>query len=329
MCGTIATYPLGPKRTAEGPGRERQRSRTLAGIPNFFIVGAPKCGTTALYRYLSPHPNIFLSKLKEPHYFATDLGTYPAVKTPEQYASLFAARTPAHLRVGEASVYYLRSAVAVRNIHKFNPAARLIAMLRNPVDMIYSLHSQLLYWGEESEPDFETAWRLQDRRREGHDLPPLSREPSLVQYGAIGRLGAQTERLLSIFPREQVQLILYDDFAASPQRAYDEVLAFLGVPHDGRTDFPRVNDNKRARLGWLGHFIRKPPPLLRRGYRRLKKTVGGESFDSLKREVVERNTVKERRSPLSPAFRAELVEEFRSDLALLSRLLGRDLSHWR
>jgi hypothetical protein len=301
----------------------------VPSIPNFFIVGAPKCGTTALHRYLSPHPNIFLSRLKEPHYFAKDLGTYPAARTLEQYLALFEARTPAHRRVGEASVYYLRSEVAVPNIREFNPDARLIAMLRNPVEMVYSLHSQLLYWSEESEPDFETAWRLQERRRAGHDLPPRSREPSLVQYGHIGRLGTQTERMLSIFPREQVHLILYDDFAADPQRAYDDVLRFLGLPHDGRTTFPRVNDNKRARLGWLGRFIRKPPPVLRRGYRKLKRSVGAGGLDAVKREVVSRNTLKERRSPLTPEFRAELVETFRDEVALLSRILDRDLSHWR
>jgi hypothetical protein len=301
----------------------------LPDIPNFFIVGAPKCGTTALYRYLSPHPNILLPRLKEPHYFATDLGTYPAVKSLEEYLGLFAERTPQHLRVGEASVYYLRSDEAVANIRAYNPDARLIAMLRNPVDMVYSLHSQLLYWGEESEPDFEAAWRLQARRRAGHDLPPQSREPSLVQYAHIGRLGTQTERLVSIFPRAQVQLLVYDDFAADPQRAYDDVLAFLGVPHDGRREFPRVNDNKRAKLGWLGHFIRKPPPALRKGYRRLKRAVGRDGLDSLKQVIVSRNTVKERRSPLSSTFRAELVDYFAPEVELLGRLLERDLSGWR
>ena len=300
----------------------------MAAKPNFFMVGAPKCGTTALYQYLSPHPNIFLSKLKEPHFFAKDLGTYPAVKTPEHYAELFAESTSEHLRVGEASVYYLRSSVAIPNIHEFNPEARIIAMLRNPVDVVYSLHSQLLYWAEESEPDFEAAWRLQERRRAGLNLPPRSREPSLVQYEHIGRLGTQTQRLLSIFPREQVKLILYDDFAASPQVVYDDVLAFLGVPHDHRSEFPRVNENKRARVPWLGHFLRKPPPMLRKTYRSLKQALGPKRIDAIKREVVERNTVKERRSPLTEAFRAELVENFREEVALLASILDRDLRHW-
>jgi Sulfotransferase domain len=300
----------------------------LAGRPNFFIVGAPKCGTTALYEYLRPHPNIFMPEIKEPHFFGTDLGTYPRIKTPEEYADLFAPSTPEHLRVGEASVYYLRSAVAIANIHRFNPDALIIAMFRNPVDMVYSLHSQLLYWSEETEPNFETAWRLQERRRRGLDLPPQSRGSFLLDYAEAGRFGTQTERLLSVFPREQVKLILYDDFTASPRGVYDEVVEFLGVPHDRRAAFPRVNENKRARVGALGQFLRKPPPPLRSAFRGLKRIAGEERLSAVKKRVVDLNTVKERRPPLSPEFRAELVATFRDEVALLSGLLGRDLSHW-
>jgi hypothetical protein len=300
----------------------------VARKPDFFIVGAPKCGTTALYEYLRPHPRIFMSEVKEPHYFATDLGHYPFIKDLNEYLGLFAGATDQHLRVGEASVYYLRSTAAIRNIHDFNPGARILAMFRNPVDMVYSLHSQLLYWSEEIENDFATAWRLQERRRQGLDLPPGSKGSFLLQYEEVGRFGSQVERLLSLFPREQVKLILYDDFTRSPQQVYDEVIQFLDVPHDGRREFPRINENKRARLPWLRNFIRKPPPALQSAYRSFKKAVGGEGLNAIKSRVVTMNTVIERRPPLSPAVRAELVETFRPEVALLSRLMQRDLSHW-
>jgi len=275
----------------------------LEARPNLFIVGAPKCGTTALYEYLSTHPNIFMAKVKEPHFFAQDLGVYVQIKTREEYDRLFAASTSAHTCVGEASVYYLRSQVAIPNIHAFNPGARIIAMFRNPVDMVYSLHSQLLYWSEEVEPDFETAWRLQERRRRGLDLPPRSRGGFLVQYAEVGSFGTQTRRLLDLFPRDQVKLILYDDFTRSPQAVYDDVLAFLGVPADGRTEFPKINDNKRARVVWLRNFIRKPPPVVRSSYRTLKATVGRTWMNAIKQAVIRHNTVRERRVPLSPGFR--------------------------
>jgi hypothetical protein len=125
-----------------------------------------------------------------------------------------------------------------------------------------------------------------------------------------------------------VKLILYDDFAASPRQVYDDVIAFLGLPHDGRTVFPRINDNKRARMAWLRNLIRKPPPALRGAYREVKARVGRQRLDAIRQSVVKRLTVNEQREPLSPAFRAELVELFRDEVALLGRLLGRDLSHW-
>jgi hypothetical protein len=300
----------------------------LAAKPNFFIVGAPKCGTTALYEYLRPHPSIFMPKVKEPHFFARDLGTYPLIKTPEAYTALFADSTERHLRVGEASVYYLRSSTAIRNIYEFNPDAKLIAMFRNPVDMVHSFHSQLLYVSQESVDDFETAWRLQARRSQGLDLPPRSRGAFRFQYAEMGRFGTQAQRLLSTFPAAQVKVILYDDFAVSPRNVYDEVIGFLDIPHDNRTEFPRINENKRARVGWLQSFMLKPPPVLREAYLGLKQMVGAKHLDAIKQGVIDRITVKERRPPLSPQFRAELVETFREEVALLSRLLNRDLSHW-
>jgi hypothetical protein len=301
----------------------------VATKPNFFIVGAPKCGTTALYEYLRPHPNIFMPTLKEPHFFAKDLGTYPRIKTPKDYEALFASATDQHLRVGEASVYYLRSSVAIPGIREFNPDALIIAMFRNPVDMVYSLHSQLLFVGEETVNDFEAAWRIQERRKRGLDVPPAIRSPRLVEYEEIGRFGTQAQRLLSVFPRAQVKLILFDDFAESPQRVYDDVIQFLGIPHDGRSEFPRINENKRARLDWLKQFYRKPPPVLRDAIRGLKQMMGDAGLSAVKRRMVGLNTAKERRPPMAPELRAELLATFRDEIALLARLLDRDLSHWR
>ena len=300
----------------------------LAAKPNFFIAGAPKCGTTALYEYLRSHPQVFMPNLKEPHFFSDDLITHQFVRTLDEYTRLFAGASPHQLRVGEASASYLLSFAALPAIREFNPDARIIAMFRNPVDMVYSFHSQLLYWSEETEGDFEKAWALQERRRRGIDVPATCREPFWLQYRDVGRFGTQAQRLLSVFPRDQVKLILFDDFAASPQGIYNEVIDFLGISSGYRTEFPRVNENKRARLNWLGDLYRKPPPMVRQAYVRLKRTAAGKQLKHLKQWIVNLNTVRERRPPLSPEFRAELVVTFRDEVALLSRLIGRDLSHW-
>ena len=137
--------------------------------PNFFILGAPKCGTTALSEYLREHPRAFVSQPKEPHYFCGDFDYYyaPGQRSEEHYLRLFDAATDDHLAVGEASVWYLYSADAARNIAAFDPATRVIVMLRNPVDLVPSLHSQLLYMLDEDEPDPARAWELQEARRRG------------------------------------------------------------------------------------------------------------------------------------------------------------------
>jgi len=125
--------------------------------PDFFIVGAPKCGTTALYRFLSQHPEIFLPKVKEVHFFGSDLYLPGYVPDTEKYLRLF-ANARDETRVGEASVWYLYSKVSAAEIKHFAPEASILIMLRNPVDMIHSLHSQLQYVGVERIKGFESAF---------------------------------------------------------------------------------------------------------------------------------------------------------------------------
>jgi hypothetical protein len=174
--------------------------------PNVFIVGAPKCGTTALSQYLRGHPQVFFCSPKEPHYFATEFPGYRAVTCEVDYLNLFSAAGPHHNALAEGSVYYLYSGQALERIRRFNPDARIIAMLRDPVDLVYSLHAQLLYSGNEIEEDFERAWDLQDERAHGRHLPRNCQDPKVLLYREVGKLGEQCERLLGIFPRTQVKL---------------------------------------------------------------------------------------------------------------------------
>src|SRR3972149_11450918 len=122
-------------------------------IPNFFIVGAPKCGTTAMYTYLKQHPEVFMSDLKELHFFGTDhhrINYTPYTK--EQYLSFFDGAGDKR-RIGEASTSYLYSERAAVEIKEFNPFARIIIMLRNPVDVMYAYHHTNLSGGFEYIPD--------------------------------------------------------------------------------------------------------------------------------------------------------------------------------
>ena len=295
--------------------------------PNFFIVGAPKCGTTALSEYLREHPSIYISEPKEPHYFTFDFEQYRVTKTWSEYLSLFKQSTSEQTAIGEGSVFYLCSTVALEKIKEYDPQAKIIVMLRNPVDMIYSFHSQLVFTADETEKNFEKAWRLQAIRQQGTQIPAQCREAAFLQYAEMGKLGEQVERLQAVFPPEQVKIILFEDFIKSTQDVYNEVLSFLDVSSDGRTEFIRINENKSHKMGVVGNFTAKPPALLTNVALKARDMLGIKELGILD-TIRSLNTKVAAREPLSDSLRAEMTEEFAPDIQKLARLINRDLSHW-
>jgi len=297
--------------------------------PNFAVLGAPKCGTTALSEYLRGHPQVFVSRPKEPHYFCDDFDYYyaPGERTEEHYLRLFDAADESHLAVGEASVWYLYSATAARNIEAFDPGMRVIVMVRNPVELVPSLHSQLRYMLDEDEPDPEAAWRLQERRARGERLPATVRVPEFLQYGAAAALGAQLRRVYEHIPRERVKVLVFDDLRADTGAVYREALAFLGVPDDGRAEFPRVNENKVHQRAAVARLTQRPPSALVAVAKGVKRVGRIERLGVLER-VRRSNRQVTRREEISPAFAQELREHFRDDVADLGELIGRDLAAW-
>ena len=183
--------------------------------PNFFIVGAAKSGTTALYEYLKKHPNIFMPK-KELYYFGKDF-TFREAHTPlEYYMSFFEAIPPNAKQIGEASVWYLYSKTAAVEIKEFQPKAKIIIMLREPTEMLYSLHSQQLYSGNEDIEGFEMALQAEFARKKGQQLPPYIGCPyEALHYSEVPRYYEQVKRYIDVFGKENVHIILFNDFAKS------------------------------------------------------------------------------------------------------------------
>ena len=138
--------------------------------PNLFIVGAPKCGTTFLYHYLKKHPEIFFPKFKEPHFFGSDLirknGAYDL--NLNNYLNLFNSDKKI---IGEASTFYIFSKNAAKEIHAFNPDAKIIIMLRNLIDLTYSMHSQFVFSGDETIENFKESLNIEDKRLRGKKIP--------------------------------------------------------------------------------------------------------------------------------------------------------------
>jgi hypothetical protein len=203
-------------------------------LPDFFIVGHPKCGTTALYEMLKPHPEIFMPDVKEPWYFATELHE----RTPprpqgiagnlEEYLELFADALPGQ-HIGEASPHYLWSHTAAQKIAEVRPDAKIIAILREPASFLRSLHLQFVEVYYETEADLRTALELEGERREGRSLPRYGYWPQMLIYSEHVRYVEQLKRYHEAFGRDQVLVLIYDDFRTDNEETVRRVERFLGV----------------------------------------------------------------------------------------------------
>jgi Sulfotransferase domain len=286
--------------------------------PNFFILGAPKCGTTSLAAWLGEHPEIFMPKLKEPHFFNTD--DRQGVATLSDYESLFRGATGRHVAVGEASVWYLFSTEAVRNILRYQPQARFIVMVRNPVEMAPALHQEMLLSGHENVSNFQDAWNLQTERRQGRSLPPLGWARRRFLYGGCCALGAQLNRLLADVSKDAVLVVVLDDMNDNPRREYLRVLQFLGVKDDGRNEFPVHNKARMPRWPGVARFLFIMIQIRRK--------LGFKAGLNLWNIISRLNKIETPRPSLPPESTAALRKYFAGDVELLSQLLGRNLSYW-
>lgn len=281
--------------------------------PNLFLVGAPKCGTSALHDYLAQHPDTFMSDPKEPHHFCTDLDAPFAICERAAYEALFAgANTPV---VGESSATYLYSAVAAQKISETYPDARIIAMLRNPLEMLPSLHSQKRVNGTEPCAGFAEALEAEKRRKTGE----LEAKGAFPFYYDTARYSEQLARYQARFPAAQLHVIVFDDFKRDAGAVYAGVLAFLGLG-PFTPNFKLVNRNKRIRNRALHTFLQNP----RSPVNRLPKPFSTLTYKTLDKL----NSAVETRVVLEPAVREQLKRDFAPEVGRLGELLGRDLSGW-
>jgi hypothetical protein len=289
--------------------------------PNFFIVGAPKCGTSSLDNWLSKHPEIFMSAVKEAHHFSID---FPIVDWRERkdYDALFEDADDSHKAVGESSTWYLRSSEAVPRIEQAFPGSRYIVMLRNPVEMAPSLHWQIVFNGEEDVLSFADAWHLDGARERGEKIPACCMDPKYVQYRLTCNLGQQLAQLYETVDRDRVLTVLMDDIKTDTRKEWARILDFLGVQYWDDLEFLTENRSKHWRWPWVRDFYRFYARLRQRFNLR---PLGLGVFGRLERVAV----TQAQREVLSDELRKELVAIFSDDIDLLAELIGRDLSHWK
>jgi hypothetical protein len=324
---------------SEGALTQRPSTRRVEGVPDFFIVGHAKSGTTALYEMLGRHPQVFMSVPKEPWFFARDNPnpqtsgdrsiefTGRKRESLEDYLSLFAG-AGAGQRVGEASSSYLWSLSAPARIAAMRPDARIIAIFREPASFLRSLHLQLLGAHEELEKSFRRAIELEDERRQNRHIPKYAYWPQTLIYTDRVKYVEQLQRYHAVFPKEQVLILIYDDFRGDNQTTLRRVLRFLEIDDTVAIEPVEANPTVGVRSVRLDDLRRS----LRNGRGRglgAVRDVGKALTTRRLREAVYyplmRRTVYSEPPSVDEDFMGELRRRFRPEVVALSEYLDRDL----
>jgi hypothetical protein len=299
--------------------------------PDFYIVGQPKSGTTALYEALRSHPQIFMPELKEPVYFATELPRqahrYTAPATLDEYLALFAPALPGQL-TGEASASYLWSRAAARGIADQRPDARIVAILREPASFLRSFHLQMVQSQNESEKDLGRALALEDARREGRKIPRRSSWPQLLLYSEQVRYVEQLRRYHEAFGSEQVLTLIYDDFRADNVGTVRKVLGFLGVDVNSPVNLTEANPSVRMRSQQLDEMVnslsvgRGP---LSRAVKGVVKAIVPQGLRRGALRATQRRFVVAEPEPPDERLVLDLRRIYRDEVVALGEYLDRDL----
>ncbi len=300
-------------------------------VPDFFIVGNPKCGTTALYEMLRRHPQVYMPECKEPHYLAHDPSTERATpaghgrqgderlpRTFEQYLGLFVPAGAEQL-AGEASASYLRSPFAAERIAGLNPSARVVAILREPASFLRSLHLQHLQDHVERERDLRRAIANERLIRDGR---------TIRRYSDRVRYAEQLRRYEAALGRERMLVLVYDDFRADNAGTVRRVLHFLGIDDTVALEPVEANPTVRMRSVRMARSLHA----LRTGRGPLLGPLGA-AVKALTPQTVRSRALRLARKwvlygdPGAPDERlmAELRERFAPEVVALSKYLDRDL----
>ncbi len=303
--------------------------------PDFFIVGHPKCGTTALYQMLRVHPQIFMPELKEPWYLASDMQPrFPPPRsasppeTLQEYLALFAEAGEGQ-RAGEASSAYLLSRTAAAQIAELAPDAKIIAILREPASFLRSLHLQLLRTHVEASKDLRRAIELEPLRRSGRKIPRRSHRPQLLMYSDHVRYVEQLRRYRSVFGEEQLLILIYDDFRDDNEATVRSVLRFLDVGDDVPVVPREANPtNVRMRSQHLDELLnmisvgRGPATRLAKA---ALKAISTEPLRDGAMRMTRRRLILGRPPAADESLMLELRRRFAGEVAALSEYLDRDL----
>lgn len=296
-------------------------------LPNFLIIGAMKSGTTALYQYLEQHPQVYMSPVKEPNFFAFE-NERPDFRAPsdtapggineqsvtdlDEYRTLFGG-VSSERAVGEASHWYLYSPKAPERIQHHIPGARIIAVLRNPVERAYSDFLHSVRDGNETVTDFREALAREPER--------IHADWSMGRYVDRGFYHAQLERYFNRFEPDRIRVYLYEDLKADASGVMKDMFQFLGVDETFEPNMsvrPNVSGVPRSRVL---HALFTKPSRTKAFLKPLLPATVLSLADDLKRRNLDRPQIQ-------PEIRAQLIDVYTDDILKLQELIRRDLSEW-
>jgi hypothetical protein len=307
-------------------------------IPDFFVVGHPKCGTTALYEMLRLHPQVFMPDLKESWFFATELlRDLPSVsiaipdgipKTLGEYLALFDGAMPEQL-AGEASPLYLWSRLAASGIAELQPDARIIAVFREPASFLRSLHLELVQRNQEPEKDLRRAIHVEEARRQGRYVSPSAWYwPTVVRYSDYVRYAQQLRRYQELFPPEQILVLIYDDFRKDNEAVTREVQRFLGIDDTYPIEPLEANPSVRVRSTYLNNLVRTISTgdgPVSGAIKTFIEAVASQQLRHKALEITQHRLIYTKPEPLDDELMGELRRRYKREVEALGEQLGRDL----
>jgi hypothetical protein len=302
--------------------------------PNLFLVGEPKSGTTSMQRYLAQHPDVFMCDFKEPRFFATDLhresdafhggqGYFP-IRSEAEYLALF-SDAGAQRVIGEASPHYLFSLEAAAAIQRFAPDAKVLILLRDPVDFLHSWHTEMVARLHEDEESLEAALALEPERRRGRGIPRSTGTPSFLYYSEWTKYAEHIRRFQERFPADRIKIVVFEELVRDTPRLYREVLEFIGVSPDFEAEFSVHNPARVPRFKAIRRISRHPWV-----WGTARRLIPSSAYAAMDRALSSTLTREQQKSTLDEGLRSRLRNQLRPQVDELSRLLGRDFAAlWR
>jgi hypothetical protein len=297
--------------------------------PDLFIVGAPKCATTALHAYLEQHAECFMSTPKEPAYFTRmnvrdDVRALaPHMQSEAGYLALFSGATPEHKVVGESSTSYLRSEAALEEIKAFSDSPKIIAMVRDPVRLVSSYFHFQRFQGWEPLATLKEAWDVQDERCSGNISSATANRPDSLAYRNVALLGQQVQGVYRIFDRDDVLIVVLDDLRDNTTQVCRSIQEFLGLTYDADIQLPYDNVARAAKVKSIDKLMNRDLQFVTRAKNRIKSILGVRSLGI--RRFVESVNSEQIKHSVEKELRDEMRAYFHEDVSLLGQQLNRNL----